>query len=58
MPLTKTQMDELESVDKLLLRRILNAPLAACVESLYLELGLTPIHIKKNNIFTLPCQVG
>ena len=38
-------MDELEEVDKLLIRRILNTPLSACVESLYLELGLTPIHI-------------
>ena len=38
-------MDELEEVDKLLLRRILNAPLSASIESLYLELGLTPIHI-------------
>ena len=38
-------MDELEEVDKLLIRRILNAPLSACVESLYLELGLIPIHI-------------
>ena len=43
--ITKTQIEELESVDKLLIRRILNAPLAASVESLYLELGLTPIHI-------------
>ena len=43
--INKTQMDKLENVDKLLLRRILNAPLAACVESLYLELGLTPLHI-------------
>ena len=37
--------DELEEVDKLLLRRILNAPTSACIESLYLELGLVPIHI-------------
>ena len=38
-------MDELEEVDRLLIRRIFNAPISACVESLYLELGLTPIHI-------------
>ena len=43
--LSKAQTDELEEVDKLLLRRILNAPLSACVESLYLELGLIPINI-------------
>ena len=38
-------MDSLEEVDKLLLRRVLDAPASTCVESLYLELGLTPIHI-------------
>ena len=38
-------MDELEEVDKLLIRRILNAPTSACIESLFLELGLIPIHI-------------
>ena len=43
--ITKSQMDELEEVDKLLIRRILNAPISACVESLYLELGLIPINI-------------
>ena len=42
---TKAQFEELEEVDKLLIRRILNAPIYACIESLYLELGLTPIHI-------------
>ena len=42
---TRAQIEELEEVDKLLIRRILNAPLSACIESLYLELGLTPIHI-------------
>ena len=34
---------ELEEVDKLLLRRIFQVPNSACIESLYLELGLTPI---------------
>ena len=38
-------MVEVEEVDRLLIRRIFNAPISACVESLYLELGLTPIHI-------------
>ena len=37
--------DELEDVDKILLRNILDAPSTSCVESLYLELGLIPIHI-------------
>ena len=41
----KVEMDDLEEVDKLLLRRVLDAPASACIESLYLELGLTPIHI-------------
>ena len=41
----KTEMEQLEEVDKLLLRRILGAPDSACIESLYLELGLIPIHI-------------
>ena len=43
--LTKSEESELESVDKLLLRRILGAPDSACIESLYLELGLIPLHI-------------
>ena len=43
--LTKKEESQLEEVDKLLLRRILEAPNSACVESLYLELGLVPIHI-------------
>ena len=42
---TKKEESQFEEVDKLLLRRILEAPNSACVESLYLELGLVPIHI-------------
>ena len=41
----KKETEELEEVDKMLLRKILVAPSSTCVESLYLELGLTPIHI-------------
>ena len=41
--LQKGEIDQLEEVDKLLLRRILKAPNSACIESLYLELGITPI---------------
>ena len=41
----KTQIGELEEVDKLLLRRIFKAPISTSIESLYLELGLIPIHI-------------
>ena len=41
--LQKNEINEFEEVDKLLLRRILQAPSSACIESLYLELGLTPI---------------
>ena len=36
-------ISELEEVDKLLLRRIFQVPNSACIESLYLELGLTRI---------------
>ena len=43
--LQKTEVAELEEVDKMLLRRILAAPDSACIESLYLELGVIPIHI-------------
>ena len=41
--LQKGEIDQLEEADKLLLRRILKAPNSACIESLYLELGITPI---------------
>ena len=41
----RAQLAELEEVDRLLLRRILNAPISSSVESLYLELGLIPLHI-------------
>ena len=41
--LQNSEIAELEEVDKLLLRRILQVPNSACIESLYLELGLTPI---------------
>ena len=41
--LQNKEISELEEVDKLLLRRILQVPNSACIESMYLELGLTPI---------------
>ena len=41
----KTEYEELEEVDKILLRSFLDAPSSTCVESLYLELGLIPIQI-------------
>ena len=43
--LRESEIAELEEVDKLLLRRILGAPDSTCIESLYLELGVTPIHV-------------
>ena len=43
--LQKNEIAELEEVDRMLLRRILGAPDSTCVESLYLELGVIPIHI-------------
>jgi hypothetical protein len=43
--LSQAEVDELEEVDKLLLRRVFEAPSSSCIESLYLELGLTPIRV-------------
>ena len=43
--LQKSEITELEQVDRILLRRILGAPDSTCVEALYLELGLTPISV-------------
>ena len=43
--LRKREIDDLEEVDKILIRNILNAPVSSCIESLYLELGLIPISI-------------
>jgi hypothetical protein len=45
--LRNKEIEQLEEVDKLLIRSILNAPISTCIESLYLELGLTNPH--KNN---------
>ena len=41
--ITKKQIKELEDVDKLLLRRILQAPMSTPSEALYLETGAIPI---------------
>ena len=41
----KKEIEELEEIDKILMRKILDAPVSSCVESLYLELGVIPIHI-------------
>ena len=43
--LRNKEIEELEEVDKLLIRSILNAPVSFCIESFYLELGLTLIRI-------------
>ena len=43
--LRNKEIDDLESVDKILLRKILGAPQSSCIESLYLELGVIPIKI-------------
>ena len=40
--LQDSEISELEEVDKLLLRRIFQVPVSACIESFYLELGITP----------------
>ena len=41
----KKELDQLEEVDKSLLRKVLDAPSSSCTESLYLELGIIPIHV-------------
>ena len=43
--LTKSDISEFEDLDRLLLRRILKAPISTPQEALYLELGLIPIGI-------------
>ena len=37
--LSKSEIEELESVDRLLLRRILSVPISTCSEALFLETG-------------------
>ena len=44
--LSKVDIEELESVDKILLRRILEVPSSTPIPALYLELGLIPIRFK------------
>ena len=52
----KSDISELEEDDKFLLRRILQVQDSACIESLYLELSLTPfrgiIKARRINPFT------
>ena len=43
--LSENEVEELEEVDKLLLRRILQAPTSTCIESVYLELGVTRLKV-------------
>ena len=41
--LTSSQLKELESVDKLLLRKLFDARFSTPTEALYLELGIVPL---------------
>ena len=43
---TKSDEDELESVDKILLRNILETPISTPIPALYLELGRVPLRFK------------
>ena len=43
--LTTTEINNLEDLDRTLLRKILKAPITAPKESFYLELGLVPLGI-------------
>ena len=53
--LTEYELDELEKIDKILLRKILNAHSKSPVESLYLETGTLPLRtvIKARRIMYL-----
>ena len=53
--LTEYELDELEKIDKILLRKILNAHSKSPVESLYLETGILPLRtvIKSRRIMYL-----
>ena len=42
--LTKTNISLLENIDKLYLRKLLNAHSKTAVEAYYMEMGLMPIH--------------
>ena len=41
--ITPTEVNQLEEVDKLLLRQIMNVPISCPIEALYLELGCVPL---------------
>jgi hypothetical protein len=41
----KKETEQLEEIFKILIRKILGAPMSSCVESLYLELGIISIQI-------------
>ena len=41
----KQEIEQMEEVDKMLIRKILDAPMSTCIESLHLELGLVPVSI-------------
>ena len=43
--LNQSDINQLEEVDKLLLRRVFETSSSSCIESFYLELGIIPIHI-------------
>ena len=51
--LKNKEVEQFEEVDKMLIINILNAPISSCIESLYLELGLTPITIILKSITIL-----
>ena len=43
--LSKSEIEELENVDRLLFRRLMEVPLTTPSESFYLELGVLPISV-------------
>ena len=40
---TEKEIEQLESIDKILLRRILGVPVSVPIALMYLELGITPL---------------
>ena len=41
--ISETELNDIESVDKMLLKRILGVPISTPIRFLYLELGITPL---------------
>ena len=43
--ITENEVSQLEEVDRLLLRQVMNVPISCPIEALYLELGCVPVSL-------------